>query len=228
MARKLDLLDDLAVASPCKVPWEGMKGDDRVRFCGLCALNVYNVEGMSREEAIALLERSEGRRLCVRFFRRADGTVLTQDCPILLRRLKRAARWLAGGLVGALGLSAFLVARAEERSPSPSPSPGLTSAGPIHWFRSVLFPPPPPPRIVGRAIGIVVRRPPSSPVPESAVDVGLRWLARHQSCDGSWRSSGFEEGCHGGACGCRGDENRDVAVTGASMLAFLGAGYTPF
>jgi hypothetical protein len=43
----LELID---VASPCHVPWEEMTGDDQVRFCGHCQLNVYNLSGLSRQE----------------------------------------------------------------------------------------------------------------------------------------------------------------------------------
>ncbi len=79
-------LDNLQVASPCKVDWSSMSGDEQVRFCGSCRLNVYNLSGMTRSETEALLNK-EGR-LCVRFFRRTDGTVLTRDCPIGLERLR--------------------------------------------------------------------------------------------------------------------------------------------
>ncbi len=53
-----------------------MIGGDRVRFCGQCQLNVYNLSAMSRYEAESLIARTEGR-LCVRFFRRKDGSILT-------------------------------------------------------------------------------------------------------------------------------------------------------
>jgi hypothetical protein len=58
-----------------------MAGDDRVRFCGECRKNVYDLRGMRREEAEGLL-RERGGDLCVRLYRRADGTVLTEDCPV--------------------------------------------------------------------------------------------------------------------------------------------------
>jgi hypothetical protein len=61
-----------------------MKGDDRVRFCSQCSLNVYNLSSMKPEEAESLVQQHEGR-LCVRFYRRRDGTVLTGDCPVGLR-----------------------------------------------------------------------------------------------------------------------------------------------
>ena len=72
--------------------WNAMYGTERVRFCSDCKLNVYNLSSMSRDEAEALLVKSEGR-LCVRFYRRADGSVLTRDCPVGWRAIKtRASR----------------------------------------------------------------------------------------------------------------------------------------
>lgn len=67
-----------------------MIGSERVRFCGQCELNVYNLSAMSSGEAESLIARTEGR-LCVRFYRRRDGSIITQDCPVGLRALKRRA-----------------------------------------------------------------------------------------------------------------------------------------
>ncbi|MBY0451311.1 MAG: hypothetical protein K2X01_11875 [Cyanobacteria bacterium] len=74
-------LDALNVASPCPANWEEMTGDDRVRFCNSCQLNVYHLSGMTRLEAEMLIQEKEGK-LCVRYYRRADGTILTKDCPL--------------------------------------------------------------------------------------------------------------------------------------------------
>ena len=54
---------------------------------------------MKREEAEALLLTTEGR-LCVRFYRRADGTILTQNCPVGLRAIKQRVSWWAQLAVG--------------------------------------------------------------------------------------------------------------------------------
>src|SRR5262249_37545981 len=67
--------------------------DNRVRFCSLCNLNVYNLSGMSRNEAETLITKTEGR-LCVRYYRRADGSILTQNCPVGLKVIKRRVVWL--------------------------------------------------------------------------------------------------------------------------------------
>ena len=106
-------LDSIRIASPCKSDWNEMYGDERRRFCGACKLNVYNLSGMTRQDAESLLMNSEGR-LCVRFFRRKDGTVLTKDCPVGWQALKRkASRFavafsslLAGVLAGTISFRA--------------------------------------------------------------------------------------------------------------------------
>ena len=65
-----------------------MTGDERVRHCAECKLNVYNLSEMSGQQATELITETEGR-LCVRFYRRADGTMLTRDCPVGVAALKR-------------------------------------------------------------------------------------------------------------------------------------------
>lgn len=90
-------LNNIRIASPCSANWDEMYGDDRKRFCGECKLNVYNLSGMSRPEAENLLANSEGR-LCVRFYRRNDGTILTQDCPVGWQKIKRRVSGVAAAI----------------------------------------------------------------------------------------------------------------------------------
>ena len=78
-----------------------MFGDDRVRFCSSCKLNVYNLSGMTRREAERLVYLTEGS-LCVRFYRRKDGTLLTEDCPIGMRVTAPLARIAAFALAAAV------------------------------------------------------------------------------------------------------------------------------
>jgi hypothetical protein len=96
----LDLLNSIKIASPCTADWESMTGDDRARFCGECRLNVYNLSSMSAEDAAALIREKEGH-LCVRMFRRADGTVITRDCPVGVRLIRIKAAKAAGRLAAA-------------------------------------------------------------------------------------------------------------------------------
>ena len=121
-------LDHLRVAAPCPADWERMSGNERVRFCGECQLNVYNLSGMSRREAEALITSTEGR-LCVRFYRRADGKILTRNCPVGLRAIKRRASRLARAAIsGVLGFFAglgFNFALGEGSEPPVPPRSGI-------------------------------------------------------------------------------------------------------
>jgi len=100
MARFKHPLDHVQVAAPCKSGWEQMIGSERMRFCGACNLNVYNLSGMTRFEAESLIARNEGR-LCVRFYRRADGSIITKDCPVGLRAIQRRVSYLAKAIITA-------------------------------------------------------------------------------------------------------------------------------
>src|SRR6188768_1006042 len=72
-------LDVVTIASPCTASWEAMEGDDLVRHCKLCHLDVYDISRMRRPEAERFVEENEGHA-CVRFLQRPDGTVITEDC----------------------------------------------------------------------------------------------------------------------------------------------------
>jgi len=63
---------------------------------------------------------------------------------------------------------------------------------------------------------------------EDAVLNALIWLARHQNPDGSWNVTGYVNRCAaGGKCLANpGADDFDAGVTGLSLLAFLGAGYS--
>jgi hypothetical protein len=95
-------LDRIRVASPCPVSWYNMAGDERVRHCSHCNQHVFNLSDMSRDEAEALIRANHGG-LCVRYYQRADGTVMTSDCPEARRRKHRLVAAMA------LGLSTFLL-----------------------------------------------------------------------------------------------------------------------
>lgn len=99
---KLPVLDNLRIAAPCTADWKQMTGDERVRHCGDCKKNVYNLSGMTRDEAEALLIERNGD-LCVRYYQRHDGTILLADCTIGVKR-RRRHRWLAAGAAGLLGI----------------------------------------------------------------------------------------------------------------------------
>jgi len=94
-----DALDCIEIPIPCKASWDAMFGDDRVRHCGDCRQDVYNIAAFSRREAMQLVQERSGR-VCLRIFRRPDGTVITDDCRTRLRAArKRGLLIFAGTLV---------------------------------------------------------------------------------------------------------------------------------
>lgn len=115
---KTNPLNHIKIASPCSANWDEMVGDAKKRFCGDCKLNVYNLSGMTKVEAENLLMDAEGR-LCVRFYRRSDGSVITQDCPVgwakVKRNLSRAATAFASLIIGLFaGIFAFNASKKSE------------------------------------------------------------------------------------------------------------------
>lgn len=113
---RLPVLDQIQVASPCTADWSQMTGDDRTRHCGACQKNVYNLSGMTRAEAEALLIERNGD-LCVRYYQRHDGTILLADCSVGVQRKRdrrrtaaRAAAIVAGGLAIAGGAAVYATA----------------------------------------------------------------------------------------------------------------------
>jgi hypothetical protein len=104
--RGLPLLDQVRVASPCKADWNEMLGDERVRFCLSCEKNVYNLSSMTKDAAESLLQERLGNDLCVRFYQRTDGTILTQDCPVGVKKKRRKKLALAVAGAGALAAAA--------------------------------------------------------------------------------------------------------------------------
>jgi hypothetical protein len=118
-------LEVIEIPKPCPADWSQMRGDERVRFCSHCSLHVYNLSAMSRMEAEQLLEQTEGR-MCVRLYKRLDGTVITQDCGGGWRlAAKRLGRWAsaATALVIAAALTPLTFTRWVGASPTPKSTP---------------------------------------------------------------------------------------------------------
>src|SRR5580765_4460243 len=88
-----DALDMVEIPIPCEVPWDGMPGDERVRHCGQCRQNVYNVSELTRAEASRLLRA----RVCLRIYRRPDNTVITSDCRERLRAARKRGLLIFAG-----------------------------------------------------------------------------------------------------------------------------------
>jgi hypothetical protein len=116
-----DLQHTVHIASPCTADWEKMIGNERVRHCSQCNLNVYNLSAMSSLEARELVAKHEGR-LCLRFYHRKDGTILTQNCPIGLKVVMQRVSRVAGIALSAVMSASPLAAQAAQAAPQrPAP-----------------------------------------------------------------------------------------------------------
>ena len=155
-------LDLIKVASPCHAPWDAMAGDDQVRLCGECSKHVYNLSAMTQTQAEALVLEREGK-LCVRFYRRADGTMMTADCPVGWRAVQRrvaTAGATAAAVVFAM-LSLFTVG--VFASVRGNGNGGVQLVNPIQRVKDWLFPP----AVCVMGEPIPIPRPiPAPPVPE--------------------------------------------------------------
>lgn len=106
-----NLVQSVTIKTPCSVGWENMEGDEKVRFCGKCKLNVHNLSNMSEKEAASVIA-NKNDKLCVFIARRQDGTVITDNCPVKLQVIRNRIRaYAASALISltwswALGASA--------------------------------------------------------------------------------------------------------------------------
>lgn len=148
--RVLPMLEQIRIASPCTMSWQDMVGDERVRYCGGCEKNVFNLSAMLAHEAEALLAERAGE-LCVRFYQRADGTVMTSDCAVGVKKKQRKKLALAVAGAGAMAAAAFAYAR-EQLVPETVP---CTTSELVPDTRPLTVPPvmgepariPPPPEV---------------------------------------------------------------------------------
>jgi hypothetical protein len=139
----LTVLNNLRIASPCPATWGAMRGDDRVRFCDSCSKHVYNVSDLTADEAVALIQKSDGHS-CVRLYRRKDGTVLTADCPVGIRSAvrRRVIRLASAGVVVFAmlrsGIWLFAGPRPMVANPAIPTGTGVTFSDWADWAASAL------------------------------------------------------------------------------------------
>ena len=143
----LPLLSQIQIASPCPAKWDEMTGDAVTRLCAQCEHDVHNLSAMTSDEAESFLRARVGaERTCVRIFRRTDGTILTQDCPVGIALWRKRARFAAGRAAAALLflVTGGFIASARQRD---ALAGRLRSAEPFRtvcaWFNPQAPTPPP-------------------------------------------------------------------------------------
>jgi hypothetical protein len=117
----------------------------KMRFCAQCKLHVVKAAEMTDEEVLAALQKAmQGEEVCMKIYRRADGTFLTKDCPVGLQLLReraeqamkqthqaarRAAAWLSGALTLALSCAATGAPGGQNKASGSKPGAPSTECG---------------------------------------------------------------------------------------------------
>jgi ankyrin repeat protein len=113
--KKPRFIEKVRVARPCSQEWNEMIGNDQVRFCTHCALEVNNLSEMTRKEALRLVRRSEGR-LCIRYIKHPES-----GAPVfagqLVQLARRAPRMATGVMSAALTFAGFGFAQGSAAAP---------------------------------------------------------------------------------------------------------------
>ena len=139
-------LRHIDIASPCTASWDTMKGDDRVRHCNDCNKNVFNLSAMAQADAAALLADNHDGKLCVRFYRRQDGTVMTSDCGdsprAAVRQAWRKLPFMAGAAMLAMSAAGCAVSDPVSVSTVDAPAPTVPPVPPPPMMVMMGAPPP--------------------------------------------------------------------------------------
>lgn len=150
-------LDTIQVAKPCPAHWEEMAGDEKVRFCAQCRLHVFNLSAMDLDEAANLIAEKDGR-LCVRFYRRRDGTTLTQDCPVGVAEWRRRLMVGWSAVAGAFAAVLYPAARSTFAGQTMGDiAPARAAEVPVNTAQPVMGSPAPAP--MTHTVGMLVSRP---------------------------------------------------------------------
>ena len=131
-----ELIGKIKIATPCTADWDSMSGDERTRFCGQCKLNVYNISEMTTREAATLIRKNEGRA-CVRLYRRQDGSIITKNCPVGLKKLQDRMREVAAAVGFQLALTALLSSQAQACDTLKEPAGGQPVAISVGGIESI-------------------------------------------------------------------------------------------
>ena len=127
------------------------------------------METMSRTEAENLIREKEGN-LCVRFYQRADGTIITDNCPVGLKLVRRPFKWLATGFAALMAMGVAIVHAENSKTRCANPeqptyTPPTAKLRNIQPFKTVFdwADPKPEPIAMAGAISVAPRPPVNQP-----------------------------------------------------------------
>lgn len=122
MAAK-NFLNNLTIPAPCQADWNSMIGNDQVRFCEHCSLDVHDLSQLSRSQAERLVGRSQGR-LCVRYHHDPAGRLVNLPGKKLHRISRRVSRIAAGAFTAALSVTSAVAQSSSVQSGSANTGAG--------------------------------------------------------------------------------------------------------
>lgn len=168
-------LQRIDIATPCMASWDDMKGDERVRHCNDCNKNVFNLSAMPEADAAQLLAGNTGD-LCVRFYQRRDGTVMTSDCGDSQRAMVRQA-WRRLPQVAGAAVLAMSAAGAAASADAPGARNAVKPAVEEPYMHVTMGAPPAPPAPQQPPVEARVAQPSDGqPVPQKSIPAPQREL----------------------------------------------------
>lgn len=123
-------IDQFKKATPCSSYWEKLTGTDKIRFCSLCQLEVYDFTDMEMQEAQDTVWHKEGRRN-VPLFKRKDGKFLTSDCPVGLSKRNQFILATVGGGIAVAILLYVLMTMPPPPKPAAETKPTVAKKAPV-------------------------------------------------------------------------------------------------
>ena len=114
-----NFLNNMTIPSPCTADWSSMIGNEQVRFCEHCSLEVHNLSRMTRNQAERLVARSNGR-LCVRYHYDPADRALNSTVPQKLHHISRRVSRIAAGAFSATLSITSAVAQNSTSSQTPN------------------------------------------------------------------------------------------------------------
>jgi hypothetical protein len=139
------------IASPCSERWDTMLGDGAVRACSRCEKKVFDLSQMTLGQAEALIAENATGDLCVRLYRRADGTMLFSDCVVGARGVvKRDALRIGAAIaIGGATLAWTSAPAPIAASAAPRPSSAEARAAADAFLHAAARPVEPTPAVLG-------------------------------------------------------------------------------
>ena len=127
-----NFLNNITIPAPCTADWDSMIGNDQVRFCEHCTLEVHNLSLLTRNQAQRLVARSKGR-LCIRYHHDSTGRPITLPVRQKLRRIgRRVSRLAAGAFTATLSVTSA-VAQDSANSQSGNWIPPNATQPQVRW-----------------------------------------------------------------------------------------------